>query len=165
MLFVLLRKSNLKMMIWSVMHSIGMTCNWYKSNFIGLPATICEQYFNNLYWKCDVHLSVQIRFSVKNIIEVLFTDGSSVPNKVWLSLVSALEKIARKYEINSFKKLPSLDQDCDSTRGNSLHCTAKNSHSQIFRYGRSIFCLPHRPKFSDFFDLCFHWVSVVRAHW
>ena len=29
-----------------------------------------------------------------------------------------------------------------------------HSHSQIFRYGRSIFCLPHRPKFSDFFDLC-----------
>ena len=36
-------------------------------------------------------------------------------------------------------------------------------HSQIFMYGRSIFCLPHRPKFSDFFDLCLHWVSVVRG--
>ena len=33
-----------------------------------------------------------------------------------------------------------------------------NSHSQIFWYGQSIFCLPHRPKFSDFFDLCLHWV-------
>ena len=38
-----------------------------------------------------------------------------------------------------------------------------HSHSQIFRYGQSIFCLPHRPKFSDFFDLCLHWVSVVRG--
>ena len=38
-----------------------------------------------------------------------------------------------------------------------------HSHSQIFRYGRSIFCLPHRPKFSDFFDLCLHWVSIVRG--
>ena len=37
-----------------------------------------------------------------------------------------------------------------------------HSHSQIFRYGRSIFCLPHRPIFSDIFDLCLHWVSVVR---
>ena len=37
------------------------------------------------------------------------------------------------------------------------------SKSQIFRYGRSIFCLPHRPNFSDIFDLCLHWVSVVRA--
>ena len=36
------------------------------------------------------------------------------------------------------------------------------SQSQIFRYGRSIFCLPHRPNFSDFFDLCLHWVSIVR---
>ena len=38
-----------------------------------------------------------------------------------------------------------------------------NSHSQIFRYGQRIFCLPHQPNFSDFFDLCLHWVSVVRG--
>ena len=37
------------------------------------------------------------------------------------------------------------------------------SQSQIFRFGRSIFCLPHRPNFSDIFDLCLHWVSVVRG--
>ena len=34
------------------------------------------------------------------------------------------------------------------------------SQSQIFRYNRSIFCLPHLPKFSDVFDLCLYWVSV-----
>ena len=39
-----------------------------------------------------------------------------------------------------------------------------HSHSQIFRYGRSIFCLPHRPDFSDIFDLCHHRVSVVHEH-
>ena len=44
----------------------------------------------------------------------------------------------------------------------SLH-SQKFSQPQIFRYGQSIFCLPHRPKFSDFFDLFLHWVSVVRA--
>ena len=38
-----------------------------------------------------------------------------------------------------------------------------HSHSQIFRYGRSIFCLPYRPTFSDIIDLCLHWVSVVRG--
>ena len=37
------------------------------------------------------------------------------------------------------------------------------SKSQILRYGRSIFCLPLRPKISDFFDLCLDWVSVVRG--
>ena len=37
------------------------------------------------------------------------------------------------------------------------------SQCQIFRYGRSIFCLPHRPNFSDIFDLCLHWVSIVRV--
>ena len=35
------------------------------------------------------------------------------------------------------------------------------SQSQIYRYGRSKFCLPHRPKISD--ELCLHWVSVVRG--
>ena len=46
----------------------------------------------------------------------------------------------------------------------SLHCTAENSLplSQIFRYGQSIFCLPHWPNFSDYFDLCLHWVSVEK---
>ena len=37
------------------------------------------------------------------------------------------------------------------------------SQSQIFRNSRSIFCLPHRPNFSDIFDLYLHWVSVVRV--
>ena len=36
------------------------------------------------------------------------------------------------------------------------------SQSQIFRYGRIIFCLPHPPNFSDVFDLCLHWVSVIQ---
>ena len=38
-----------------------------------------------------------------------------------------------------------------------------NSQSQIYRYGQNIFCLPHLPKISDFFDLCLHWVFVVRG--
>ena len=37
------------------------------------------------------------------------------------------------------------------------------SQSQSFMFGRSIFFLPHRPNFSDIFDLCLQWVSVVRA--
>ena len=52
------------------------------------------------------------------------------------------------------------------TPGEEITFTARlkiHSHSQIFMYGRSIFCLPHWHKFSDFFDLCLHWVSVVRV--
>ena len=50
------------------------------------------------------------------------------------------------------------------TPSKEIAFTARSKmHSQIFRYDRSIFCLPHRPKFSDFFDLCLHWVSVVRV--
>ena len=29
-------------------------------------------------------------------------------------------------------------------------------------FNNSVFCLPHWPNFSDIFDLCLHWVSVVR---
>ena len=52
------------------------------------------------------------------------------------------------------------------TPGEKIFLTARpeiKSQSQIFRYGRSIFCLPNRSKFSDFFYLCLHWVSVVRG--
>ena len=54
------------------------------------------------------------------------------------------------------------------TPGEEIAFTARpkiQSQSQIFRYGGSIFCLPHRPNFSDIFDLCLHWVSVVRGLW
>ena len=37
------------------------------------------------------------------------------------------------------------------------------SQSQIFRYGRRIFRLPHQHKFSNLFCLCLYWVSVVRV--
>ena len=52
------------------------------------------------------------------------------------------------------------------TPGEEIAFTARpkiQSQSQIFRYDQSIFCLPHRPTFSDIFDLCLHWVSVVRG--
>ena len=57
-------------------------------------------------------------------------------------------------------------QDKASACCQSIVFTARleiHSHSQIFSYGRSIFCLPHRPNFSDIFDLCLHWLSVVRG--
>ena len=38
-----------------------------------------------------------------------------------------------------------------------------HSHSQIFRYSQSMFCLPPRPDFSDIFDWSLHWVFVVRV--
>ena len=52
------------------------------------------------------------------------------------------------------------------TPGEEITFTARpkiKSQSQIYRYGQSIICLPHRPKISGFFDLCLHWVSVVRG--
>ena len=57
-----------------------------------------------------------------------------------------------------------LARTTDARWGNAFTARPKiHSHSQIFRYGGSIFCLPHRPIFSDILDLCLHWVSVVRG--
>ena len=68
------------------------------------------------------------------------------------------------------KEIKSLYSNDDGhglqTSGEEIPFTARpkiNSHFQLFWYSRSIFCLPNRPKFSDFFDLCLHWVSVVRV--
>ena len=55
--------------------------------------------------------------------------------------------------------LRTLREEIASTARPKIQC-----QSPILRYGRSIFCLPHLPNFSDIFDLCLHWVSVVRAH-
>ena len=52
------------------------------------------------------------------------------------------------------------------TPGEEIAFTARpkiKSQSQIFSYSQSIFCLPHQPKISDFFDLSLHLVSVVRG--
>ena len=63
------------------------------------------------------------------------------------------------FSLNQFKHgLRTPREEITFTARPKIH-----SHSQIFRYGRSIFCLPHRPNFSDIFDLCLHWVSVVRV--
>ena len=48
-------------------------------------------------------------------------------------------------------------------RGNCLDCTVeKQVPFPNFRHFRSIFCLPLMSTFSDFFDLCLHWLSIVR---
>ena len=56
----------------------------------------------------------------------------------------------------SILKSPKVVQSrtTDAQRENSFTARPKiQSQSQIFRYGRSIFCLPHRLNFSNIFDL------------
>ena len=38
-----------------------------------------------------------------------------------------------------------------------------NPNPKFLGTAEAIFCLPHQPNFSDIFDLCLHWVSVVRG--
>ena len=81
----------------------------------------------------------------------------------WLGLASSDTSLTSRKEIKNalFSFLHGL-----RTPREEISFTARpkiQSQSQIFRYGGSIFCLPHRPNFSDIFDLCLHWVSVVRA--
>ena len=62
----------------------------------------------------------------------------------------------QRQPIGFWHGLRTLREDIAFTARPKIH-----SHAQIFRYGRSIFCLPHQPNFSDIFDLCLHWVSVA----
>ena len=82
----------------------------------------------------------------------------------WLGLASSDTSLTSRKEIKNalFSFLHGL-----RTPREEISFTARpkiQSQSQIFRYGGSIFCLPHWPKFSDIFDLCLHWVSVVRDY-
>ena len=79
---------------------------------------------------------------------------SKQPTQLIVHLNSSLQHIIVTQDLN-FKL---------GIGGNCLHLKAENPlplHSQIFRYCKSIFCLPHQP-ISDFFDLRPYWVSVVR---
>ena len=53
----------------------------------------------------------------------------------------------------------------DARWRNRLHCMAENQLPlpNVYVYSQSISYLPHLPKFSDFFDLCLHWMSVLRS--
>ena len=95
---------------------------------------------------CKVHLTSKF---TESILKVLFDFLEGLHNVV-----------------KSFMKLHIYNQRL-RTPSEEIAFTARpkiKSQSQIFSYGRSIFCLPHRPKFSNYFDFCLQWVSVVRAY-
>ena len=80
-------------------------------------------------------------------------------NKGHKKVCAWLEKIQKSSaRIHVYPGLPTLREEIAFTAWPKIQ-----SQSQIFKYGRSIFCLPHQPNFSDIFDLCLHWVSVVRG--
>ena len=81
--------------------------------------------------------------------------------KSFLMLLTCDEPVNNKY----FPVNLDIQEHGLRTPGEEIAFTARpkiQSQSQIFRYGGSIFYLPHWPKFSDIFDLCLHWMSVVR---
>ena len=92
-------------------------------------------------------------------IYLLVSFSENLINSVWLFLCGIVIPFA-----NFCGNIPS--KHGLRTPGEEIAFTARlkiHFHSRIFRYGRTIFCLPHQPKFSDFFDLCLRWVSVVRG--
>ena len=73
-------------------------------------------------------------------------------NKLTTSAICAWQNIAHDWSNHELWK---LGEEIALTAWPIIH-----SHSQIFRYGLKIFCLPHWPKFSGFFDISLYWVSV-----
>ena len=90
------------------------------------------------------------------VILKIFSDDASQ----CLVFFSLINKCKKRYQRQS--TICAWDDKWHGLRtpGEEIAFTARpkiNSHSQIFRYGQSIFCLPHRPKLSEL-----HCVSVVR---
>ena len=54
------------------------------------------------------------------------------------------------------------DYERPERKFSSLHGRKFNPNPKFLSTAEAYFCLPHRPNFSDIFDLCLHWVSVVR---
>ena len=118
--------------------SLKKNCNWPLTLFI-LHISINSVIF----------LLLWVRFSCILWID-LTIDGSLENAKIWLSKPI--------FNVNNHGLRTPSEEICFTAQPKI------NSHLQIFRYGQSIFCLPNWPKSSDFFDLCLHWVSVVRVN-
>ena len=77
--------------------------------------------------------------------------------------------LSKKLESNQKKFREHYSEQCSE----NLFCWVyqvdirelKNTNNSIAIDGllNIIKCLPHQPDFSDIFDLCLHWVSVVRG--
>ena len=79
-------------------------------------------------------------------------------NKKWKLNKKGVSGPGLKFLISLRHGLRTLGEEIAFTTRPKIHYP-----SQIFRYRQSLFCLPHGLKFSDVFDLCLHWVSVVRG--
>ena len=71
------------------------------------------------------------------------------PHRIWIFFAIS------SYPFLTWHRLRTAREEITFTAWLKTH-----SHSQIFRHSQSLFCLPHRPKFSGIFDLWLHWVSV-----
>ena len=89
---------------------------------------------------------VQLRF---------YHDGSTYQYNNLSKLIEAIIKLSHH---GLYLRLRTLREEISFTARPKIHY-----HSQFFKYGQSIFCQTHWLIFSDIFDLCLHWVSVVRG--
>ena len=93
---------------------------------------------------CLHHQSLTMKLTATRILERL---GIQTSTSFVKSLIRRIHGLRTPEEEIAFTARPKIQ-----------------SQSQIFRCGGSIFCLPHRPNFSDIFDFCLDWVSVVCDH-
>ena len=96
------------------------------------------------------------------LLDTTMQNGAKVDLKSYLYLFhnfdSTFSFFSVKVKPNHFKKQCSSSRTTDAQRGNSL-----SMHGRKFTPTPKFLGQPHRPNFSDIFDLCLHWVSVVRV--
>ena len=103
-------------------------------------------------------LSVTYNYSIIYIIDVIV--GSCKYS--WLTLTICF---ICPYNIHRYSLYYISAHGLRTPRDEIAFTARPKIQSQFFRYGQSIFCQPHRPNFSDSFDLCLHWVRHCEPDW
>ena len=138
---------------------------------------VLETFFQNLLFPCLDNWQINNQsFKKTALIWIATCRKTSLYARnsiIYVGLILAKRKwnCCFSFWVNSTQSLTKKNNLHPTTHGlrtprEEIAFTARpkiQSQSQIFRYGGSLFCLPHRPNFSDIFDLCLHWVSVVRV--
>ena len=145
----------------------------YSSFFSACCTDFKEVIFENMHWASSEGSEVKRSFSRSSRpnfgFHLVLTRFHLEFLSFWISRLfdlgdlSVLKNGSLKYFENGLKSTQTFQRLMGGMNcwGRShLNQIRSAVRSEIFRYGRSIFC---RPNFSDIFELCLHWVSIVRG--
>ena len=109
-------------------------------------------------WSCSInYMNIEYGFFCSQLKKSFFCKKKDVKDGLHLDMkrkqnqCRVIQMICKSlmYFLHFIHGLRTPREEITFTARPKIH-----SHSQIFRYGGSIFCLPHRPNFTDIFIGC-----------